>query len=504
MKILYIGNETADTDLAVTELAKKDCTINHGLIFSSTQEVSQQGYYHTSVTDLPVGDIVHLASKFDCVVLLDQPKESYPHYKNLVTSLRLMYDLETDNIVKVIYSDNKNAEDFIYWRNLLKKNKSFCYYPFAVLVDNIDNSTCICPKNNLPITKVNDITDWQTDPQYTAIREKMIAGELIPERCSDCYYRENEGQESTRQYETLEWVERMSAKTIDDFTSIKSPMYYEIRSSNKCNIMCRTCDDGHSHLIEKEWKTHKEIPLVPWRFTNTAWDKIDFSNLHKIYVGGGEPTIITEFYDLLRKCIAVGKTDFELAIGTNGMKFSNTLLELLDHFDKVVFSFSYDGYGRINDYIRWLSDFDTMVKNGRVLQERGHRIGLQTVFSMYSITRMHEVFEFYDQEYPTSGLLVQVGMGQDNVFMPFNHPRPDLVIESMRRCQQTKMYYTNGRSIKSMIDLHINHYSNPDYKVNVELLKDFYKFNDKLDRYRNSKLDDYIPELAEARKLYGI
>jgi organic radical activating enzyme len=413
-----------------------------------------------------------------------------------------MYDLDL-NGNNVVYRNNTNAQQFMYWRNFLKENKSFCFYPFLALVDNID-STCICPKSRKVITQLKDITNWHTDPDYGKLREKMIAGELNPEHCSDCYAREAEGQESTRQYETLEWTERIHATSIDDFISVKTPMYYEIRPSNKCNIMCRTCDDGHSHLIEKEWKKYGEIPLVEWRFTNTVWDKIDFTNIEKIYVGGGEPTIITEFYDFLRKCIAEGKTDFELAIGTNGMKFSNTLVELLDQFSKVVLSFSYDGYKKVNDYIRWGSDFDTVVANAQMLQSRGHKIALQSVFSMYSITRMYEVFEFYDREYPMSGLLVQVGAGQDDTFMPFNHPCPDLVLESMQRCQQTKTYYANGRSIKSMIDLIIDHYSKPDYKVDVELLRKFYEFNDKLDRYRNSQLDDYIPELAEARQLYGV
>lgn len=501
-KILVLGNETQDTDIEVSKIAEQSKTINHGLITDTNSVVISPGYYHTSVSDMSPGDIIFISSKFDQILMLDQPKESYHHYKNLVTALRLMYDLDL-NGETVIYRDNKNAQKFMQWRNFLKENKSFCFYPFLALVDNID-STTICPKSYTPITKINDIVNWHTDKHYDNLRKRMIAGELNPEHCSDCYAREAEGQESTRQYETLEWTERINAESIDDFTSIKTPMYYEIRPSNKCNIMCRTCSDGYSHLIEKEWKKYKEIPLVPWKFTNTAWHYIDFNNLEKIYVGGGEPTIMTEFYDLLRRCIAEGKTDFEFAIGTNGMKFSNTLIELLDHFSKIVFSFSYDGYKQVNDYIRWGSDFDTIVENGRKLQAHGHKIALQTVFSMYSITRMHEVFEFYDQEYPMSGLLVQVGTGQDDAFMPFNHPCPELVLESMKRCQQTKTYYANGRSIKTMIDLIIDHYSNPNYKVDVELLRKFYEFNDKLDRYRNSQLSDYIPELGEARKIYDI
>lgn len=498
MKILVLGNETKDTDYLTSELANGQSMTNHGLISDKNFKAIEAGYYHTSMADLTPGDVVHMSEQFDQIIMLDQNADSYPHYKNLVTTLRLMYDLEAAGKT-VEYQNNKNAKNFLHWREYLKQNKSFCFYPFLAMVDNI-GTTCICPKSRRAIKPIENIINWQTDKEYNDLRNKMLAGTPIPEHCSDCYSREAEGQESTRQYETLEWVERIKANAPEDFLNYSSPLYYEIRPSNKCNIMCRTCDDGHSHLIEREWRKHKEIPLVPWRFNNTMWDKIDFTNIQKIYVGGGEPTVITEFYDFLRRCIDHGYTDFEIDIGTNGMKFSNTLLELMDHFSHICLSFSYDGVGRVNDYIRWGSDFDTIVNNARTLKQRGHKIALQTVFSMYSITRMHEVFEFFDKEYPDSGLLVQVAEGLYGMNLPYNHPRPDLVIKSMRQCQQTKTYYVNGRSVKSMIDLLIDHYSNPNYTINKDLLKQFYEFNDKLDRYRNSRLEDYIPELAQARR----
>jgi len=54
--------------------------------------------------------------------------------------------------------------------------------------------------------------------------------------------------------------------------------------------------------------------------------------------------------------------------------------------------------------------------------------------------------------------------------------------------------------VQSFIDGFIMHYSN-NFKLDLEKLKAFFEFNDKLDQSRNIKLIDYIPELEAARKL---
>jgi len=497
-RILVLGNETSDTDAQTSLLAQQANTVNYGLIHLADFVPANPGYYHTTVNDLSPGDIVHLSKNFDIVQLLDQSKNSYPHYKSFVTTIRLMQDLEYEG-VNTLYRENQSAKNLLYWRNFLKENKSFCFYPFIASINDQGNMATVCAKSTKPIRNIDDLVDWQSDPVYTDIRNKMIAGEKMPELCRVCYESEDKGIESARQYETLEWAQQLSAESVDDFRKVTSPIYYELRPSNKCNIMCRTCDDAHSHLIEKERKIIG-IKLANWKFGLAPFDHIDFSLLKRIYVGGGEPTIMPEFYDFLEKCIAIGKTDFDLCIGTNGMKFSDKLLKLLDKFPNVLASFSYDGYDKVNDYIRWKSDFTTMIKNGRILQERGHKIALQTVFTMWNVTNLHELFEFYDVEYPTAGLLVQPTGSINAPFTPFNHPMPKLVLESMRRCQQTKTYYTHGRSVKSMVDSIIDFYSNPDYQYDVDSLRKFYQYNDTLDKMRGCNLVDYIPELETARR----
>jgi MoaA/NifB/PqqE/SkfB family radical SAM enzyme len=241
--------------------------------------------------------------------------------------------------------------------------------------------------------------------------------------------------------------------------------------------------------------------LLPYRFKDLPFDRIKFETLERIYVGGGEPTIMPEFYEFLQRCIDIGRTDFELCIGTNGMKFSNKLLKLLERFSDVLLSFSFDGYGKVNDYIRWRSNFDTIVQNSRLLRSYGHKIGLQTVPSIYNVTRLHEIFEFYDAEFSDSTCLVQAAEGHNGFLLPWHHPRADLVIESMERCMKTDQYLMSGRSLKSYVDSLHQLYSSDDYSYDTKKLRGFFDLNDQWDRARGSRLGDYIPELENCRKL---
>ena len=496
-KILCIGNETEDTDHLVSQLAQNHSTINHGIVTDKSFVPVYAGYYHSTVADIPSGGVAQLASNFNQIIMLDQPKESYPHWKSFIGTFRLMYDLEQTGHA-VVYRNNECNKNISYWHDKLRENKSMCFYPFLGVIDNL-GSNGICPKNVDNFTKVTSIKDWQTNDKYNTIREKMLQGEMITEWCQDCYSQESRGQESTRQFETLEWTSRLNFDSINDFDQVTTPVYYEIRPNNKCNVMCRTCDNVRSHLIEKEWKTIN-IPLLPYESGNFNFEQINFDTVKRIYVGGGEPTVMSEFYDFLSKCIANGHTDFEFVIGTNGMKFSNKIMQLFSKFSDVCFSVSFDGYKKVGDYIRWGTDFDTVTKNTHMLLDQGHKVGLQTVFSLYNATRMHEIFEFYDREFPTSSLLVQYAGFIDDIMSPYNHPCPEMVIDSMRQCTQTQMYYSNGRSCKTQVDAMINWYTN-QYQLDVQKLTKFFEFNNRLDQSRGSNLADYIPELAKYQKL---
>lgn len=496
-KILCIGNETESTDIMVSELAKISKTINHGLISTGAFYPKEIGYYHTSIADIPAGDIAaNLVQKFDLIIMLDQDIDSYPHFKSFVNTFRLMIELEKKGVA-TDFRNNLGNTTILYWHNLLRTNKSLCVYPFINLINDY-GSAVQCQKNSNPLTKIDSMSDWQTDPAFLPLRHNMLAGIQMPKNCNVCYEREESNGESARQFESLEWALNLRLKHEQDLANITHPVLYEIRPSNKCNIMCRMCDDKHSHLIEQEnKKIGFPITTDQWQMQDFPYDKINFDTAKRIYWAGGEPTIMPEFYTFLRKCIEQKQTNFDLCIGTNAVKISNTLFDLLKEFPRVTFSVSFDGYKKINDYIRWGSNFDSLRENCFRILSQGHILAFQTVFSMYNATRIHEIYEFYDRDFPGCNTLVQsAGMVTDHIG-PWNHPLREKVLESMYRCKETQVYYNNGRNTNDLVNEMISRYEN--YQFSPDVLKSFFYYNDKLDQSRGSRLEDYVPELAEAR-----
>jgi pyruvate-formate lyase-activating enzyme len=475
IKTLFLGNNDESTDHQVSKLAKQHHTVNHGMVSDSTFDPQEPGYYHTTVVDVPWGDLILLAQRFDSIVMLDQPQILWSHWKCLQATFKLMIKLEQLG-KHTVFRDNKNIKKILYWNNLVfNENKSFCIYPWINFFDN-GNRLKLCSRDWDSVTAIDQFQDWATDPNYTQIRNKMLQGEQLPKHCKVCYEYENHGMESYRQFETMDWVVQLNLENVEDLKKIQRPYFYEVHTGNHCNIKCRGCEPGYSEPIGIEFKKFNIKPPGPisWTPTSASIDRIDIDKLDaktSVYFQGGEPTIMPEVLDFMNRCIRKNQTDFNLTMCTNGVKFSDEFLNTVSKFPRTNFSFSIDGFGKINDYWRSGSRWEKVIENAHMIQSQGHSVSINTVPGIYNVTNLHLLFEFMDREFPFTAIYLQIN------HLPwqsaYNHPLKDLVIESMRRCQQTSVYHSNGKSCKSGIDSILHHYLNNPV-CDVKSLGDFF------------------------------
>ena len=501
-KILCLGDNSELTDQMVSELAHQSRTRNHGLVSDSKFKPVASGYYHTTVVDLIPGEIVKLADQFDAVMLLDQDPESWTDPLLYSATQHLLKRLEEKNKT-VLFQNNKHEKDTStsFFRSLLETNKSFCIYPWIQLLSRDNENTLLCSKSFIPFTKLNEVKDWQTDPAYSELRNKMIAGEMFPDYCDDCYKIESTGGESQRIFDTILWATKLGLNSLEDLKTITSPVYHEVRASNQCNLMCRICTPRDSNLLDREYRTLKIDAGLTAFSRYGGFDRVDLPSLKRLYVAGGEPSVMPQVYEFLEKCIREKTTDFEFSINTNAAKITDRFLKLCSHFSKLNITVSLDGVGLVQEYIRWPSKFDEVVRNVHRFLQEGHRVSFIDVIGIYNVPSFNELLEFQDSEFPGCPVQINFNEQPDDIQSAYNYPNNQEAVESLSRCKQTEVYYNYSRGTGSIVDQLYDHYIK-DPQCDVDKMKKFIEFNDKLDNSRKHRLEDYIPQVARAISPY--
>ncbi len=229
---------------------------------------------------------------------------------------------------------------------------------------------------------------WNSDSMKN-IRLQMLDNK-IPPSCTKCFDEEAKGITSKRQWETIQWRERLDIDKIVAKTSVDGTLpvdipYFDLRLGNLCQLKCIMCSPHDSSSWIKDWKlqypNYKTIELKQdqeWnRHYNYTWyQKSSFldsmkeqsKNIKELYFAGGEPLLIPEHYKILEFMIETDSAkNCVLRYNSNGLELSEKLFDLWNHFKEVRFNFSIDAVGEKNDYIRYPSDWNSVVKNLHIL-----------------------------------------------------------------------------------------------------------------------------------------
>ena len=426
--------------------------------------------------------------------MLDQPFEEWSHPDAFYNTVRVMESF----VVPTKLLDPSVASSIDYFNQLVETNPSVCVFPFIELLVDQGNTT-VCCRSSTPVVPISKLIDYQTDPNYQEIRRKMLQGERVPEHCRSCYDLEDIGIRSPRMQETVEWANRLKFRSIEDFQTVKKPVYYEVRASNKCNLQCRMCNPSNSHLIDREYRQiglkDRARPLA--KKHGSGFDIVDFANLKKLYVAGGEPLVMHETYDFLDRCIRENRTDFEFIINTNGTKLSERAKKAFDKFSNLQFIFSIDGFDDLNHYIRWPSDWTTIIKNWRYLRSNNHKVTVNTTVSIYNLHRLHELYQYIDDEFPGTLVHCQI-VDSPGYLSPWLFPVKSIALKSLKAVQSLASY-KNDPLFANSIDGYIDFFS-AEKSYSDSSLKEFFQFNDLLDQSRLVNLCDYDPILESYRQ----
>ena len=288
----------------------------------------------------------------------------------------------------------------------MTENKNFCHAPWTHLYTNPDGRLipcCLFVDNNQDFPNLNDtpLEEALNHPKIVKLRQEFLEGK-DPDGCFRCKaqskiskytYRDkmnNYGREANPE------IKPDGTLSLADF----NPTFLDIRFGNLCNLKCRTCSPTFSSSIAVEHNKifgtkHQILFSLNDSSIDTIFSKLD--SVKHIYLAGGEPLIEENNYVLLNKLIERGLKP-SLLYNTNltNIKFKDkNLTDLWQHFPEVEMTVSLDGYDKVNDYIRFGSDYEQIIQNIFTIKEHNPHVifNINSVASIMSMRSIPDLFK---------------------------------------------------------------------------------------------------------------
>ena len=274
----------------------------------------------------------------------------------------------------------------------MKLSKTFCVLPWDHLATSTNGDIipcCVAGKNGGMNLKSMSFKEAWNSEFMKDVRRKMMKGEEVSV-CKRCYVEEAAGIESHRVLSNRHmWpytgpYEELLEDTTEDGFYYGAIRSLDLRLGNTCNLKCVMCRPHESSkwagdlakvasfvtdevvAIDFRSKAEFENEDYSWAKSPQFWDDVYklLPKLRDIIMGGGEPFLIKEHNDFLKKCVELGfAQNIEIRVHTNGTVLPDEILELFVHFRQVEIMVSLDGLAEKNHYVRYPSNWANIVSN---------------------------------------------------------------------------------------------------------------------------------------------
>jgi organic radical activating enzyme len=300
----------------------------------------------------------------------------------------------------------------------MKDLKYFCSHLFTSLSFDHMGQVRVCCNNyeiptgeNLePIDVYSEnfnVADAFNSDLHVRIRQNILKNKQ-DESCSRCWQTEDNGAESYRTIwnSTLSggYLKGIMLDSVDKEGIINKPFitFLDFTLGNKCNLVCRMCNLNNSN----QWDLESDLLnlKIPWDYPSTTLpvdEKFleddffmkNFMHLKHINFLGGEPLIVDEHYEFLKKCIKFEVAqNIILSYTTNLTVIKKELLGLWENFRHVSVGVSVDGVEKVNDYIRYPSKWKNIQKNVEKISTFKDNISMD--LQIHSTFQLLNVFDY--------------------------------------------------------------------------------------------------------------
>lgn len=415
-------------------------------------------------------------------------------------------------------------------------SKHFCSYPWEHIYVHTSGHVRLCCTSDQNITKddgyflynlrEDGLTDTWNSRYMKEIRLAMIRGEK-PKTCYKCWRALDQGLSALRRENNKEYhIAHTNSDGSIDYPSRDVQLHF----GNVCNLNCKMCSQMYSHSIGKElikmgdadpdflrWVKKESGVLNNWTgeldvvydwFKNDKIKKSIFEhvsqNVNAFNVIGGEPTVISEFFELLEYCYNQGTLGNKtIGICTNVTNVNPRLTDWLPALKNFTIFPSVDGVGDRQEYIRYPSRWSKVVENLNFYQQiikeskKGQMV-FQPSIQVLNIDMLDGMIDFflsYEKSQISFVSYVQYPLICNYHFLPKDYKQA-----AAERLTNAKNKYSQTY-IQRELEAHAHNLSTDtmDQQQSVFLTKAFIKYNDFQDRFRKrSTWRQLLPDLEKS------
>ena len=363
------------------------------------------------------------------------------------------------------------------------------------------------PKTGDRVFNLNTDTihDTMNSDTYKTARLQMLNGER-PLACTRCYTEEDKDVGSRRGYKRrvfdhFDIAHARSVTNEDGSLDEVQLEFVELRLGNTCNLQCRTCDSSSSSKWRNDYaalgkdltfELHNNLQppsnVYDWIDNDQFWaDLFSYStHLKRFSINGGEPTLIKKQFAFLQRLVDAGKTDLYLRYNINVTNLDENMINIWKQFKNIQISCSIDDIGIRNEYIRWPTNWHTVLKNLDRLLQTDFEIVITFTISFMNYCNVVNYYRFFEQHYPTITIIPNF------VEKPY-YLSPHVLPIELRDAAHAEIveYFADNEYITKKF---LNIYNQPTDVILWEKAKEFTK---KVDTLHNVRVEDYLPEFKE-------
>ena len=333
-------------------------------------------------------------------------------------------------------------------------------------------------------------------------------GNLCNQKCRMCYPGES-SHWYQEWYDTFRYrhiiYEGTQANSLPKFTGPgNTKLTIGLDENEKAIIKRHQVLDNEDTALANVMVDKQNDPYV-WTDSNTLFKMLSeySADIKHIHMSGGEPLMITQHYEFLQGYVDNGKAkDIILNYNTNLSNISERALELWQHFAQIELRVSIDAPGKINEYIRYPSNWDIVLRNLRLLTKVKESGKINLSLELITTVQIYNVF--YLRELADEILSHKDIKVDDMMLHMLHNPRyfnitslpanvKDIIAKKIEKIgKEVGMWKKQGQGV-------INHMYRYDTS---DALDQFFVETRLMDKYRKQRIENVMPEMYDMIKRY--